>query len=89
MARTGVLERGGGGRRVRINAKGLVVLAACALWSYRSLPALLAGFAAPNVAVAVWLWADGAAELITSEVWKWGRIYAARTFVEQPAARTP
>ncbi len=68
-----------------VNAKGLVVLAACALWSYRSLPALLAGFAAPNLAVAIWLWADGALESYYEEVWKWGRIYAARTFVESPA----
>ena len=67
-----------------INSKALFVLAACALWSYRSLPALLAGFAIPNLAIGAWLWSGQALEPYYEEVWKWGRIYAARTFVEDP-----
>src|SRR5437868_7253233 len=67
-----------------IHTKGLFVLAACALWTYRSLPALLAGFAAPNVAVAAWLWSRGSLDAYVDQVWKWGRIYAAQTFVEHP-----
>ncbi len=43
-----------------INSKGLFVLAACGLWSYRSLPALLAGFAIPNLAMGAWLYAGQA-----------------------------
>jgi len=61
-----VLERGGGWVAFCINSKGLVVLAACALWSYRSLPAQLAGFAIPNLAAAAWLWREGALDRITS-----------------------
>src|ERR1700720_2017621 len=60
-----------------INSKALFVLAACALWSYRSLPVLLAGFAIPNLAIGAWLWSGGALEPYYDEVWKWGRIYAA------------
>ena len=75
-----------------IHTKGLFVLAACALWSWRSLPALAAGFAAPNALIAAWLWSRGSLDPYVDQVWKWGRIYAARTFVENPlknaAART-
>jgi hypothetical protein len=67
-----------------INTKGLLVLAACALWSYRALPILLAGFAIPNLAIAAWLWSGQALEAYYEQVWKWGRIYAARTFVPDP-----
>jgi hypothetical protein len=67
-----------------IHPKGLLVLAACALWSYRSLPALAAGFAAPNLAIAGWLWASGSLGSYYEQVWKWGRIYAGSTFVEHP-----
>ena len=67
-----------------INSKGLFVLAACALWSYRSLPALLAGFAIPNLAILAWLWVGHALGDYYEQVWKWGRVYAARTFVENP-----
>jgi hypothetical protein len=35
-----------------INAKGLFVLAACAVWNLRALPLLLAGFAIPNALAA-------------------------------------
>jgi hypothetical protein len=75
-----------------IHIKGLFVLAVCALWCWRSLPALAAGFAAPNLAIAAWLWSHGSLGPYYEQVWKWGRIYAARTFVENPfrnaAART-
>lgn len=67
-----------------INSKGLFVLAACALWGYRSLPALAAGFAIPNLAIYGWLWSQGALRDYYDEVWRWGRVYAARTFVEHP-----
>jgi hypothetical protein len=67
-----------------INSKALFVLAACALWSSRSLPALVAGFAVPNLIVLGWLAAGHALGAYDEQVWKWGRIYAARTFVEHP-----
>jgi len=67
-----------------VHPKGLFVLAACALWSYRSLPALAAGFAAPNLAIAAWLWSTGSLAPYYEQVWKWGRVYAGSTFVEHP-----
>jgi len=67
-----------------INPKGVFVLAACALWSWRELPLLLLGFAAPNALAAVWLWSQGALGAAVDEVWKWGRLYAGGTFLESP-----
>jgi len=67
-----------------INAKGLFVLAACAVWNIRALPLLLAGFAIPNAIAAAWLWSQGALTAYYQQVWKWGRVYAGVTFVEDP-----
>jgi hypothetical protein len=67
-----------------INAKGVFVLAACAIWSWRALPLLLLGFAAPNALAAACLWSQDALAAYFDQVWKWGRIYAGGTFVESP-----
>jgi hypothetical protein len=67
-----------------INAKGLFVLAACAIWNLRSLPLLLAGFALPNALAGAFLWSQGALAAYGDQVWKWGRVYAGETFVEDP-----
>jgi len=67
-----------------INAKGVFVLAACAIWNIRALPVLLAGFAIPNALAAAWLWSQGSLSAYYEQVWKWGRIYAGQTFVENP-----
>ena len=69
-----------------INSKGLFVLAACALWDLRALPMLAAGFAIPNALIGAWLVASGAWSSYVEQVWTWGRIYAADTFVENPLA---
>ena len=68
------------------NAKGIFVLAACAVWNWRALPWLALGFATPNAIAGGWLAAQGALGGAIDEVWKWGRIYAAGTFVESPLA---
>ena len=67
-----------------INAKGLFVLAVCALCNVRALPLLLLGFAIPNALAAALLWSQGALSAYWDQVWKWGRIYAGVTFVENP-----
>jgi hypothetical protein len=67
-----------------VNSKGLLVLAVCAIWSWRSLPMIVAGFAIPSLATAGWLWREHAWRDYYEQVWLWGRIYAARTFVEHP-----
>ena len=71
-----------------VNAKGLFVLAACAIWDVRALPMLLAGFAIPNAMAAGWLWNQGALAAYYEQVWQWGRGYVtARTL--PPACCAP
>jgi hypothetical protein len=67
-----------------INSKALFALAACAVWNLKALPVLLAGFAIPNALIALWLAASGAWSSYVEQVWTWGRIYAADTFVDNP-----
>jgi hypothetical protein len=58
-----------------INAKAVFLLAACLLWTWRSLPLTLLGFALPNLAAFWWF-----GEPYILEVWRWGAIYSERTF---------
>jgi hypothetical protein len=69
-----------------VNAKGVFVLAACAIWNLRALPLLMAGFAIPNALVVGLLWSDGALGAYYEQVWRWGRVYAGGTFVANPWA---
>jgi hypothetical protein len=62
------------------NTKAAFVLAFCALVQWRRLPALLAGFAVPNLLVLAWVGGDAYYE----QVWKLGFIYARDTFVANP-----
>jgi len=58
-----------------VNPKAAFLLAACALWTWRSLALLLAGFALPCIAALVlfgWPYIQ--------EVWRWGALYSERTF---------
>ena len=57
------------------NPKGAFVLLACALWTWRSWPLLLAGFALPNLAALAWF-----GRPYFDEVWRWGAIYSSQTF---------
>lgn len=66
------------------SSKAIFVLAACAIWQWRSLPLLIAGFAAPNAIALGWMWMHGAATEYYRQAWRWGSIYAANTFVEHP-----
>ena len=68
------------------SSKAVFVLAACALWQWRQAPLLLAGFVAPNVVALAWMWMHGSASEYYRQVWQWGAIYAANTFVENPLA---
>lgn len=67
-----------------VNPKGVFVLAACALWQFRRWPVLVAGFIVPNAIAIVWLAAAGALAAYWQQVWVWGRLYSANTFVSQP-----
>jgi hypothetical protein len=66
------------------SSKALFVLAACALWQWRQLPVLLAGFIAPNILAIGWMDLYGSAVDYYREVWQWGRMYASDTFVADP-----
>jgi hypothetical protein len=66
------------------SSKAIFVLAACALWQWRQLPMLIAGFAAPNALALGWMYLHGSASEYYRQAWQWGRIYAANTFVEHP-----
>ena len=58
-----------------VNAKAVFVLAACALWTWRSWPFLLLGFALPNLAAFAWF-----GKPYFDEVWKWGALYSGQPF---------
>jgi hypothetical protein len=58
-----------------VNAKAVFLLAACALWAWRDLPLLLAGFALPNLAALGWF-----GRPYIDEVWRWGALYSEQTF---------
>ena len=58
-----------------VNAKAVFLLAACVLWTWRSLPLTLLGFALPNLAAFLWF-----GEPYIQEVWRWGAMYSERTF---------
>jgi hypothetical protein len=68
------------------SSKAVFVVAACALWQWRSLPLLLAGFAIPNALALAWMWANGSVAEYYRQVWQWGSIYAANTFIDHPLA---
>jgi hypothetical protein len=57
-------------------AKGVFVLAACALLAWRALPALAAGFAIPNAVALAGLAAAGALPPYFQQVWEWSAAYA-------------
>jgi hypothetical protein len=65
-----------------MSPKGVFVLLACALWA--PLGPLLGGFAAVTGAAALWLWTAGALAAYWDQVWRWGRVYAGATFLEDP-----
>lgn len=66
------------------NAKGLLVLATCFLWLWRSPVPLLAGFLVPNVFFYSVLSANHAVDAYIDQVWRWGAMYARDTFLSDP-----
>ena len=69
-----------------INPKGALVAAVCAVWFPAGIPFMIAGFAAVSAAIAAWLAATGALGAYWDELWRWGQLYAARPFVENPVS---
>ena len=67
------------------NTKGVFVLATCVLLAWRTLPALLLGFAVPNAAVFAGLAMEGALAPYFRQVWEWGAAYAGSSPELHPA----
>jgi len=67
-----------------INPKGALVAAVCLLWNPAGVAAMAAGFAAVSAAMLVWLASTGALAPYWDQVWRWGRLYAARPFEDAP-----
>ena len=64
-----------------VNPKGIYVFAACFLWlRYREVSKFVLAFLLPNIAALAWF-----GKPYLDEVWKWGMLYAAHTFVTRPA----
>jgi hypothetical protein len=66
------------------NAKGVFVAAVCVLWQLPFAAKFLAGFAAPQTALIVWLLASGALSGYWQQVWVWGAGYSADTLFANP-----
>ncbi len=69
---------------ILVNTKAVFVLAACAIWQWRALPLLLAGFALPNAVAALWMWTAGSLTSYWQQVWQWGFLYSRDTFIDSP-----
>ena len=67
-----------------INPKGVLVAAVCALWNPGGAVAMAAGFAAVSAAMMAWLAGTGALAPYWEQVWRWGKLYAARPFEDAP-----
>ena len=59
-----------------VNIKAGFILAVCALWLLGELPLLLAGLAAPLLAVSAWFWFSGAWPGFYEQVWRGGLLYS-------------
>lgn len=67
------------------NAKGAIVLAACAIFAWPAMLPLAAGFLLPNVAALVYLIGSGALPFYLDQVWRWPTQYAGSPIVADPA----
>jgi hypothetical protein len=67
-----------------INPKGALVALVCLLWNPAGAVSMAAGFAAVSAAVLAYLAGTGALAPYWGQVWRWGRVYAARPFEDAP-----
>lgn len=68
-----------------VNAKGVFVLAACALFAWPNLTPVLAGFAVPSLAALGYLAGTGSLGPYIEQVWRWPAQYAGSPVVADPA----
>jgi hypothetical protein len=67
-----------------MNSKAVLVLAACAVWQWRSIGMLLAGFILPNAGACGWMYLNGSLADYWRQVWDWGFVYSRDTFLQHP-----
>ena len=67
-----------------VSPKAVFIGAACLLWYPAGILWMAAGFAAVTGATVAWQAAAGSLAAYWDEVWRWGRIYASATFVQDP-----
>jgi hypothetical protein len=67
-----------------VSPKALFILAVCILCDVSGALVMLAAFAAVVGLGGIWLWLAGALDAYWTEVWAWGRAYAASPFVSNP-----
>jgi len=67
-----------------INPKGALVAAVCVAWNPAGIVPMAAGFAAVSAAMLASLAGTGAFAPYWEQVWRWGRLYAARPFEDAP-----
>jgi hypothetical protein len=67
-----------------VSPKALFVLAVCGLWDSSGALVMLIAFAGVVGLGGLWLWIAGALGAYWTEVWEWGRAYAASPFVSNP-----
>jgi hypothetical protein len=72
------------GLAIGFNTKALLFLPAILLWQWRKPHLVLAGFALPAMALAIWLASSGALEAHWQQVWAWGFRYSADTPLSNP-----
>jgi hypothetical protein len=67
-----------------INPKGALVAVVCVFWNPAGIVAMTGGFAAVSAVMLAWLAGTGALAAYGEQVWRWGRLYAARPFESGP-----
>lgn len=69
---------------VWLHPKGAFLLLVVLLWQWRAATRVAAGFALTSVLFTGWLHIAGAWEGYIEQVWRWGSLYAADTYVQNP-----
>ena len=67
-----------------ISPKAALVAGVCAFWYPAGITWMAAGFAAVTAASVAWLGLAGALPAYWDQVWRWGRLYASTSFLDDP-----
>lgn len=66
------------------SAKAILLLPICLLWQKRRSPLAILGFTIPGAIALEWMILHGSASEYFRQVWQWGAIYSANTFIGHP-----